>query len=312
MMTNLAVTYLSLFFNRGDLKKKAKVGHYTAEIVVEILDRNGKLVPIRCLLDTGTTSSILLRDFVKKGRASGYSGKKTLWKTMGGNFTTKKKALVDFKFPELNIDKMVTWVCHVDESTKKENALYDMIIGVDLMTAIGIYVDTNDKVIRWEGNHTPLGMRGLDQETVNAIYALTQDTPVIQEAEARQSKILDADYSAVDIDDYVDGLTDLTTIEKEQLKIMLHKHPELFQGGLGVLDVPPVHLELNQMPNHTMHKPIQCLSQSRPPPRLKSIAWNQLECSKRAVTLIGQHPCLSKRRKQVMSGCWWIFGNSMI
>ena len=169
-------------------------------------------------MDTGTTSSILLRDFVKKGRASGYSGKKTLWKTMGGNFTTKKKALVDFKFPELNIDKMVTWVCHVDESTKKENALYDMIIGVDLMTAIGIYVDTNDKVIRWEGNHTPLGMRGLDQETVNDIYAITQDTPVIQEAEARQSKILDADYSAVDIDDYVDGLTDLTTIEKEQLK----------------------------------------------------------------------------------------------
>ena len=171
---------------------------------------------------------------------------------------TKKKALVDFKFPELNIDKMVTWVCHVDESTKKENALYDMIIGVDLMTAIGIYVDTNDKVIRWEGNHTPLGMRGLDQETVNAIYALTQDTPVIQEAEARQSKILDADYSAVDIDDYVDGLTDLTTIEKEQLKIMLHKHPELFQGGLGALDVPPVHLELkpDAKPCHAQAYPV--------------------------------------------------------
>ena len=34
------------FFNRDHLNKKAKVGHYTAEIVIEIVDRNGKLVPI--------------------------------------------------------------------------------------------------------------------------------------------------------------------------------------------------------------------------------------------------------------------------
>ena len=41
--------------------KKAKVGHYTAEIVIEIVDRNVKIVPIRGLLDTGTTGEILLR-----------------------------------------------------------------------------------------------------------------------------------------------------------------------------------------------------------------------------------------------------------
>ena len=126
------VQHLLPFSNRDHLHKKAKVGHYTAEIVVEILDRNNKLVPIRGLLDTGTTSTIVLRDFVKKGRASGYSGKSTTWKTMGGNFKTKKKALLDFKFPELNTEKKVTWVCHVDESTKKENALCDTITGMDL------------------------------------------------------------------------------------------------------------------------------------------------------------------------------------
>ena len=246
------------FFNRDHLHKKAKVGHYTAEMIIEILDRNGKLVPIRGLLDTGTTSSILLREFVKKGRASGYSGHPTTWKTMGGQFTTKKKGLVDFKFPELNTDKKVTWVCHIDETTQKEHALYDMIIGMDLMTAIGIYVDTEEKVIRWQGNVTPLGQRNMDQETVNAIYALTQDSPVVQQAEQRQQKILDADYSAVDIDNYVNGLPELTTVEKEQLKHMLKRHPKLFQGGLGVLNVPPVHLDLkpDAKPYHSHAFPI--------------------------------------------------------
>ena len=246
------------FFNRGELNKKAKVGHYTAEIVVEILDRHGKLVPIRALLDTGTTSTILLREFFKKGRAGGYSGQETLWKTMGGNFTTKKKALVDFRFPELNTDKKVTWVCHVDETTKEEHALYDMIIGMDLMTAIGIYVDTDEKLIRWQGHITPLGRRGLDKEMAQQIYSLTQDATVIQEAEKRQNRILDADYSAVDIDNYVDELKDLTTVEKEQLKFTLHKHPNLFQGGLGVLNVPPVHLQLKPgaTPYHAVPYPV--------------------------------------------------------
>ena len=250
--------FLFPFFNRGELNKKAKVGHYTAEIAVEILDRHGKLVPIRALLDTGTTSTILLREFVKKGRAGGYSGQKTLWKTMGGNFTTKKKALVDFRFPELNTDKKVTWVCHVDETTKEEHALYDMIIGMDLMTAIGIYVDTDEKLIRWQGHITPLGRRGLDKEMAQQIYSLTQDATVIQEAEKRQNRILDADYSAVDIDNYVDELKDLTTVEKEQLKFTLHKHPNLFQGGLGVLNVPPVHLQLKPgaTPYHAVPYPV--------------------------------------------------------
>jgi len=56
----------------------------------------------------------VLSKFVKKGRAGGYKGHATNWETMGGNFTTKKKALLDFKFPELDNDSKVTWVLHVD------------------------------------------------------------------------------------------------------------------------------------------------------------------------------------------------------
>jgi hypothetical protein len=42
---------------------------YTADIIVEIKNRDGTLVPMRALLDTGNTATIVLREFVGKGIA---------------------------------------------------------------------------------------------------------------------------------------------------------------------------------------------------------------------------------------------------
>jgi hypothetical protein len=61
---------------------------YTADIIVEIKNRDGTVVPIRALLDTGTTSTIILREFVGKGRAHTNTKKRNKWKTIGGVFTT--------------------------------------------------------------------------------------------------------------------------------------------------------------------------------------------------------------------------------
>ena len=97
--SSVKTPYLFTFSESSRPQKKSKKGHYTAEVIVEIEDRDGNLVPARGLLDTGTTSSLLLRQFVRKGRAQGYKGKKVTWKTMGGNFVTNRKALVEFKFP---------------------------------------------------------------------------------------------------------------------------------------------------------------------------------------------------------------------
>jgi hypothetical protein len=42
---------------------------YTADIIVEIKNRDGTVVSMRALLDTVTTATIILREFVGKGRA---------------------------------------------------------------------------------------------------------------------------------------------------------------------------------------------------------------------------------------------------
>jgi hypothetical protein len=82
---------------------------YTADIIVEIKNRDGTVVPIRALLDTGTTAAIILRECVGKGRAHTNSKKRTMWKTLGGTFTTNYESLLDFKFPELSTSKVVIW-----------------------------------------------------------------------------------------------------------------------------------------------------------------------------------------------------------
>jgi hypothetical protein len=78
---------------------------YTADIIVEIKNRDGTVVPMGAFLDTGTTPTIILREFVGQGRARTNRKKRTKWKTRGGTFTTNYESLLEFKLPELSTSK---------------------------------------------------------------------------------------------------------------------------------------------------------------------------------------------------------------
>ena len=180
--------------------------------MVDIRAEDGEVVPIRALVDTGTSSSILLKEFVPKGQLSRYKKGKTTWGTLGGQFQTKRKGMADFRFPELDSSKIVTWSFHIDEKHKPKDVSYDMIIGMDLQVELGLYVDTNEKVIVWDDRTTPLRQRGELTEKaalIETLFHMAMQPPVLKDAEDRQKSILDADYSQVDINDYVDSLEKL-------------------------------------------------------------------------------------------------------
>jgi transposase InsO family protein len=241
-------------------QKKTKQVHYTAEIIVETMNREGQIVPINALLDTGTSSTIILRHFVKKGAVKSDKHRLQQWNTLGGKFFTKRQALIDFKFPELDNTKKVTWSCHIDESTTKANASYDMIIGMDLMTNIGIFVNTSSKTIDWHEASIPLKQRGQLQEShfLEAIYHQAMEPEVLKAAETRQKQILDADYTKVEVQPYVQEQKHLSHEEKDQLAKVLQSHPTLFGGGLGELKIKPIALEIKPgaKPYHARAYPI--------------------------------------------------------
>jgi hypothetical protein len=114
--------------------------------VVEIKNRDGTVVPMTALLDTGTTSTTILIELVGKGRAHTNAKKRIKWNILGGTFTTNYESLLDFKFPEISTSKVVTWQAHVDDKTSSKEAAYDMIMGMDLMTSIAITIDCEKDV----------------------------------------------------------------------------------------------------------------------------------------------------------------------
>jgi hypothetical protein len=127
---------------------------------------------MRALLDTGTTATIMLREFVVKGRARTNTNKRTKWKTLRGTFTTNYESLWDLKFPELITSKLVTWEAHVDDKTSSKETAYDTIMGMDLMTSIGITVDCEHRCMRWGGTEIPLKTRNTlsDDEILHMLF----------------------------------------------------------------------------------------------------------------------------------------------
>ena len=58
---------------------------------------------------------------------------------------------IDFCLPEFSVTKIVTWKCHADLST---NVIYDMILGRDLITALGLDLKfSGNLIISGEGPH---------------------------------------------------------------------------------------------------------------------------------------------------------------
>jgi hypothetical protein len=160
---------------------------------------------MRALMDTGTTTAIILREFVGKVRARTNTDKRTNYKTIGGTFTTNYESLLDSKFPELSTSKVVTWQAHVDDKTSSKESAYDMIMGMDLMTSIGITVDCEHICIRWYGTEIPLKTRNTssDNEILHMLYHAANEPDILQEAEKRQNRILDADYRKVEVYPFV-------------------------------------------------------------------------------------------------------------
>ena len=86
--------------------------------MIELLGMDMETKPIRCLLDTGTTKSIILDTQLPINTKIFKSKKPIIWQTLGGSLTTNKLAEINFKIPELSINKTITWKLHIDEVSK--------------------------------------------------------------------------------------------------------------------------------------------------------------------------------------------------
>jgi len=151
-----------------------------------------------------------------------------------------------------------------DEVNSSSKSNYDIILGSDFLYDMKMELNYYREHIRWnDGDEFDLApMKALgavsDRETCNLLYTLNTASPILQEEEDRQAKILDADYSKVDIRSMVDEL-DISNETKQKLTTALAKFAStLFGGGLGKVDMKPIELEIKTMRSHTVADTTLC------------------------------------------------------
>jgi len=241
--TNFAIRSIS----RGVSSSKGwSPRRLTSEVIVELRSpSNEEIYVLRTLLDTGTSRSIILKHFVSPNSIISDGKIATKWTTMGGKFTTTKVANLRFTLPEFSTSKEILWPAHVDENNTPEGSPYDLILGIEFVTSLGIILDFSKKTIRWGDTELEMKEKGViqDANVVDLLYTMSQEPSVLQNAEERQARILDADYSKVEMNDYINTLDYLDSNQKGTFLSTLKQFTELFGGGLGRLNIDPIHLE---------------------------------------------------------------------
>ena len=215
--------------------------------------------PLRILVDTGTTSSIILGRFTKKLRTKRTVA--TTWRTKAGTFTTTEKCKIKFRLPELHRERIIEYYVNVDNSKEAPNSYYDLLLGTDMCQELGIIIDYKESVVRWDNATTPLVDRDAFRTDCNLyeyLYQQSAESESARSATARMTRILDNDYHRADLEAVVQECTHLSRDEQLQLLKVLRKHEPLFDGTLGKWNVEPFDLQLKPdvAPYHARAFPI--------------------------------------------------------
>ena len=236
--------YPQLEFNmlNADLRRATRIStekqeiHLGADLLGIVLQGTRKKT-VRILLDTGSSNSIILNDFTTDVAPT----VTTSWMTKTGTMTTNGLSTVNLILPDFDVKRVIKWQFHVDSHNKISNSRYDMIIGRDLLTALGMVMDYNNKQITWENASTPmhewesaLTYEQADQQLKQHLLTIRElNEATLNDATSRVTEILDAKYEKADLHAVVDSCTNLTSKQKRSLYRLLKKYEPLFDGTLG-------------------------------------------------------------------------------
>lgn len=237
---------------------KTKVDHYCPILLGEVKTNANDSIytPIRILLDSGASASIVLKEFCNEKYLK--EAVPTNWDTKGRKFTTKQKCNIQLRLPELSATKIIKYKMHVDTTSSKNNQ-YDMIIGRPLLIELGIDINISKLEIDWEGSTTP--MKPLDffcDNNSNHIWEEIMEGEAVESMSKRVLDIQEAQYQKANLKQTVKNCSNLNDLEQKELLRLLQKYEPLFDGTLGTWKTSPVKLELQERskPYHAKPFPV--------------------------------------------------------
>jgi hypothetical protein len=141
----------------------------TAE--VQPLDYRMEAKQAKTLLDTGSTASVISGKIIP--RRYWRRCRKTKFETKTGTFRCHFIVELEIVLPELSTMKSFTWNFFVDDTSQDDN--YDMIIGDDCMSAIGIDIIYSRGLIEWDDSAAPMHQEGEKLPDVQEIRSMQRD-----------------------------------------------------------------------------------------------------------------------------------------
>ena len=203
------------------------------------------------LFDSGASESFVREKYVKHLKHK-FVKCNDNYEIAGGTFTVDKEVKLRFSLPEFGSSKIITSKFKIDSST--DNGIgYDMIIGRDILSILGIDISFKDETVTWDHVTVPMKDYHSDDKIpkptrseLKSILSPRDEPKATQEATNRAIKILDSTYKKADLRKVADEASSLNDQEKEQLFKLLSEFEELFDGTLGDWKTEPVELELRE------------------------------------------------------------------
>ena len=250
-------------------KKKARIEDLSTVTLGYIMnkrpDRIGQDQRLRVLFDSGCGSTLINKKFIRHWKKSRH--KTTKWSTKAGTFKTSRKCEIEFTLPAFHANRNISCNAYVDES-EYGSTTYDIIIGRDLMHALGINLLFDTAEIVWDNAVVPMQspqnlrgdwIMGLEKEVLFAHDPNTTDAERIQH-------IIESKYCPAELKKVVEECTHLSAEEQRQLLLLLTKFEHLFDGTLGTWNTEPVDLELKDpkvKPFHAKPYPVPYSQEKR-------------------------------------------------
>ncbi|NJO52629.1 MAG: hypothetical protein HC840_28105, partial [Leptolyngbyaceae cyanobacterium RM2_2_4] len=236
---------------RGKTKRRKTVDLKPIVFIRFALGKGAKrrAVTLKALLDSGGSASLVDAKWTKSLRLQ-KSTTDTVWTTPAGSMKTSARCKTSFTIPELHDNRMISWNMHVTQNL----GAYDVILGRDILSELGIDIQFSTNTIVWDGLDLP--MRDKEASIMDAYYVREPDT--IEEDMDRVKRILDAKYEPADLHKVVESCTHLDSKEQEQLYELLTKYESLFDGTLGHWNDVEYDIELKPgvQPYHAKAYPI--------------------------------------------------------
>lgn len=236
----------------------------SSELLGLVVTKSGQQKAVRILFDSGSSNSIVLNDFADEVTQTSTSQ----WMTKAGTLETSGVSQILMRLPSFDHKKKIKWVFHVDSNSRSEESRYDIIVGRDLMTSIGIIIDYKNQrfVIEdtmvpmrpWNPIFTPADARNEMQQELLRIREVLSTSKNVAGLQNRVTKILDAKYEKADLEQVTSSCNHLSKDEQNALLRLLKKYEILFDGTLGDWKGSEVHFQVKPgtKPYHARAFPI--------------------------------------------------------